>query len=114
MSWYNNSITEFDAEDFIERLDFCELICKHCEYYKSERCEYYKSAIRPDDADAEETELHPRDYMCPYNELYSSINEAAGRLEDAIWNAAHQPACDALDQLHHLQELDEFFQRVFA
>ena len=99
MSWYNNSITEFDAENFIERLDFCELICKNCEYYKSERCEYYKSAIRPDDADAEETELYPRDYMCRYNDLYLQIEEAAANLEGIIWNTAHQPACNTLNEL---------------
>ena len=98
MSWYNNSITEFDSQDFIERLEFSKIICKNCDCYKNECCTYYKS-IRPDDADAEETELYPRDYMCPYNDLYLQIEEAAANLEGVIWNTAHQPACNALNEL---------------
>ena len=113
MSWYNNFITEFDSQDFIECLEFCKIICKNCEHYKHGRCEYYQ-VIRPDVTDNEAVELYPRDYMCRYNDLYLQIEEAAANLEGIIWNIARQPACNALNQLHHSQELDELFNHLLA
>ena len=77
------SDTEFFSEDFVKYLNFRAIICKSCEHYKHGQCE-------------EDDDMYPTVKECPYHELYLTIEDTAGLLENKIWYISRLPARDAL------------------
>lgn len=75
--------TNFDAQEFLDKLALECLICKNCCRAKLIK-EYGKTKGYCGDIDNNGEPLYPNSYLCPLHEVYSKLEDAAYALENTV------------------------------